>query len=1096
MANKNEPANPFYIVGIGASAGGLEALEQFFENIPSDCNIAFIVIQHLSPDYKSLMVELLSKRTELAVVQATDGISLEPNCIYLIPPKNNMTIFHGKLFLSERSHKHVLNLPIDIFLRSLAEDRGEYAIGVILSGTGSDGTRGIRAIKEAGGMVMVQDEESAKFDGMPRSAISTLLVDYILPPEKMGETLLKFIKHPYVTKKDAMTDKITENEDHIARILSIIRSRTGVDFTYYKRNTIIRRIERRISINQVDHIEDYLHYLYESENEVNILYKELLIGVTKFFRDGDAFDALKNKVFPKLFKSARNKSIIRVWVAGCSTGEEAYSLAIFLQEYMEANDIKYDIKIFATDIDKTAIEIASIGNYPTSIAADVSVERLQRYFVKNGDSYQVIRPVREMVIFAPHNLVKDPPFHRIDLITCRNLLIYLQPVLQKKVMSYFHFALNHDGYLFLGNSETVGDLADMFSIVDSKGKIYAYKGGPKVQIADNFSNTTTDMISRNIVTPYNQQNRFNLSFRENKIIESINNMLMDTYVPPCVVINENYQVIYVGGDVNHYFSIPSGNMNLNILKMAQKDLSVLLGSAIRKVFNEKNQFQYPDVKIRVQDKIHLVNITFKSFIEPRTKILLAVIIFEEILQKEIEKPVIKQNFKNIHPHEDRIEDLEQELQYTKENLQATIEELETSNEELQATNEELLAANEELQSTNEELQSVNEELITLNSEYQAKIQELTELNNDITNLLSSTNIGTIFLDRELRIRKFTPAVTEEINIIEMDIGRPINHISLNLEYDNFVKDAEKVLHESRTFEKEVQNRKNGKWYLIRFLPYKTQDKVILGVVITFIDITDLKQANERISMLYFAMEQSPYIKVLTDLNFNIEYVNHRFTEVTGYSSDEVIGKNPHILSSDETPPEVYRKMRDKINAGQVWKGHFINKKKNGELYYEEASIIGIKNEEGQISEYLKVADDITEQTEMEQSLFKEKNLISAIMETVPLGITVVNLDGRITYANKHAEEILGLTRANILDKTYNDPSWKSNDVKGKPIPDDEMPFNLIMKTQSPIFGYIHAIEWENGVRVIISINGAPLYDADHQISGAVFAIQKLASNDE
>ncbi|MCA9977643.1 MAG: hypothetical protein KC413_17910, partial [Anaerolineales bacterium] len=467
---------PAFIVGIGASAGGLEALEKFFTSVEPRTQLAFVVVQHLSPDYKSLMVELLSKHTTLPVYETTDGMIVEPNAVYLIPRKKTMTIFHGRLLLADRKPEEGLHLPIDIFLKSLAEDQGEKAIAIILSGTGSDGTRGIRAVKEAGGMVMAQDEQSARFDGMPRSAIATQLVDYVLSPEQMPQELMKFVQHPYLVGDARVKPPLTD-DDNLNKIFALLRSFSGVDFSFYKQNTMGRRIERRMSINQIDRLSDYLNYLYRSQAEVNTLYKEMLIGVTRFFRDPEAFEELRTAVIPAILANKDAQDQVRVWVVGCSTGEEAYSLAILFREAMEAANKNLDIKIFATDIDKEAIDFASRGIYSESVAADVSHDQLRRYFIKKSDSYEIMRHVREMVIFARQNLIKDPPFSKIDLISCRNVLIYFQVILQKRVLAIFQFALQHDGFLFLGTSETVGSDQEAFFPFHNKWRIYQYKGG-------------------------------------------------------------------------------------------------------------------------------------------------------------------------------------------------------------------------------------------------------------------------------------------------------------------------------------------------------------------------------------------------------------------------------------------------------------------------------------------------------------------------------------------------------------------------------------------------------------------------------------------
>ena len=528
MVEQQQP--DFHIVGIGTSAGGLEALEKFFTNMSMDNHVAFVVIQHLSPDYKSHMVELLSKHTPMQVHEAKDGMCVEPNNIYLIPRRKNMTLFKGKLFLVDYGQSRGLNLPIDIFFQSLAQDQGEKAVGIILSGTGSDGTRGIRTIKEMGGMVMAQDD-SAKFDGMPRSAVSTQLVDFIASPEEMPASLLNYIKHPCLAVDPTHKLIITKDQDAMGKMFAILRAQTEIDFSEYKPNTIVRRVERRMSINQIDQLLDYVDYLQQSPAECQSLLKEFLIGVTKFFRDPEAFKLLESKVIPGLFSGKNRQDQIRVWVTACSTGEEAYSLAILFREYMEKTNNHVDVKIFATDIDRAALEYASQGTYPESIMADVSSDRLQNYFIKRGDTYETLRSVRSMVVFAHQNLVKDPPFSKMNLISCRNFLIYLKPVLQKKMLDIFQFSLNPGGFLFLGGSETVGDYADIFSSIDSKWKIYQYEGGvpPLLQhsrIANNIENNRVG------VKDYRQHKK------DWNNDDSVLRSMVEQVMPPCAVVDQ------------------------------------------------------------------------------------------------------------------------------------------------------------------------------------------------------------------------------------------------------------------------------------------------------------------------------------------------------------------------------------------------------------------------------------------------------------------------------------------------------------------------------------------------------------------------------
>ncbi len=1075
----------FYIVGIGASAGGLEALEIFFNNMPQTNDMAFIVVQHLSPDYKSLMVELLSKHTKMTVMHAQDNIDILPNNVYLIPPKKHMTIYHRKLLLTDYAHQaqpHTLNLPIDIFFRSLAEDAGEKAIGVVLSGTGSDGTRGIRAIKEAGGLVIVQDGSTAKFDGMPLSAISTGLVDYILHAEKIPEELCKYVKYPELVPKQNIA--VLKDDDSFNKIFAMIREKTSVDFNYYKQTTVVRRIERRMSINQMKTLREYADYLKDNPSEIVTLYKEILIGVTKFFRDPESFEDLLQTVIPAILSDKPSGSTIRVWISGCSTGEEAYSLAILFREYIEKNGMNYDVKIFSTDIDTDALDFASTGVYNESIVADVSESRLRKYFVQKGDTYQVARIIREMVVFAKHNILKDPPFSKIDLISCRNMLIYFQPILQKKVFSLFHFSLNSDGFLFLGSSESVGEWIDLFHPFNIKNKIYRYKGGMKpriidtVQMPDKISAFIERSKSSGLVD-------IGTSRGPSKPLENIYYKLIEDYVPACLIIDESFHLVHVFGDVDRFLKIPSGKTNLDVFKMFRDGLTVPLSSAIHKVKKEKKPVTFHELQVSGKNELIYIDVTVKEYsLDDMSKGKYYLIIFERVSNETIGQRK-DESIDVVMISDQRIRDLEQELQYSRENLQATIEELETSNEELQATNEELLAANEELQSTNEELQSVNEELITVNSEYQSKITELSTLNNDINNLLQSTNIGTLFLDNEVCIRKFTPAVSTIINVINSDLGRPFSHISNNIKRINIEENIRSVMSSLIPIESEVETT-NGCVYLMRILPYRTTDNEIRGVVITFIDISLLKKANRTIEKLKNSIESSLNVVMITDIAGKIEYVNPAFRIQTGYEIDEVIGKKPALLKSGLTPKSVYEEMWAKIKDGEVWSGELCNKKKNGEIYWVIASISAIRDENDVITGYLKVGIDITEKKESLLKYEMESAILSSVAESFEMAITVVNSSGLIVYANNEAEKLFGLNREEITARRFNDEKWRFKDE----IEDAGRPFKIIMSTGKPLVDFKEVIEKGDGTSITLSITGKPVFNKSGNIDKIVFFMKR------
>ncbi|MEZ5335795.1 MAG: chemotaxis protein CheB [Methanolobus sp.] len=841
--NKTEPAH--YIVGVGASAGGLEAIEELFESMPSDTGMSFVVIQHLSPDYKSLMVELLSKKTKMDVLRAEDGMLVEPNKIYLIPPRNNLTIFHSKLILSEHEHSRIPNFPIDIFLESLAEDQGSKAIGIILSGTGSDGMRGIKAIKEKGGMVMVQNEDSAKFDGMPKSAISTGIVDYILTSREMPEQLISFIEHPYESKQVDANILLTDQEN-MHRLFALLRKKHSVDFTYYKKSTVVRRVERRMVVNHIDEFRDYVRYLENNSQEITNLYRELLIGVTHFFRDEEAFEYISKKCILDLIKNSDGKEV-RIWVAGCSTGEEAYSMAIILKETMESMGKYFNVKIFATDVDEGAIIKAASGRYSEGIVADVGHERLQKYFNATETEFHIRKDIREMVVFAKHNVLTDPPFPNIDLISCRNLLIYLQPTLQSRVLELFNYSLKNDGILFLGPSETTGDMSERFEPLNHKWKIYRSRGKIKAIDMQKIRSITLD-ATKDRHEPSSAPRTWKQT-QEEKLLQRVIDSMQEEYLPLTIITNENMEIVYTLGNSEGYFKVPTGKMVFNISKMISKDLSIPITTGLQKVFNTKENVKYKNVKTKINGEKKRVNVNIKLLPSMQNQIPLAAIFLSESASSEQVTETDQNEYDMDEIVEQRISDLEQELQFTRENLQATIEELETSNEELQATNEELFASNEELQATNEELQSVNEELHTVNAEFQAKIIQLTELNQDIENLMANTQIGTLFLDENLEIRKYTPMMKEIFHLLDNDIGRPLEGIANNAIELNILDIIKKVHENNNTYENEVHTL-NDKWYLLKILPYFISHNKYSGIVVTVVDITTLKRAERSLEKRY------------------------------------------------------------------------------------------------------------------------------------------------------------------------------------------------------------------------------------------------------
>ncbi|MEW5959932.1 MAG: chemotaxis protein CheB, partial [Chloroflexota bacterium] len=840
----------FPIVGIGASAGGLEAFEKFFTNMPgeSDTGMAFVLVQHLDPTHKSILVDLVKRYTKMQVYEVADGMAVKPNCAYIIPPNKDMALLHGKLHLLEPESPRGMRLPIDYFFRSLAQDQRERAICIVLAGTGTDGTLGLKAIKGEGGMAMVQEPESARYDGMPRSAIVTGLVDYILPPDKMPAQLLAYVEHAFGKITPKVSTPLPKTVDSLQKIFILLRAHTGHDFSHYKQNTIHRRIERRMAVNQIERLDHYVRYLQNTPLEIETLFRELLIGVTNFFRDPEAFDILKEQAIPRLFENKALGGAVRVWVPGCSTGEEAFSMAILLREYLDQQKKDFKVQVFATDIDREAIETARAGVYPISIAADVSPERLQRFFSLDQDEnhYRIKKSIREMVVFAEQNVIEDPPFSKLDVISCRNLLIYMGPELQKKVVPLFHYALNQDGFLFLGSSETIGEFVELFTVIDRKWKLYQRKGvvSPDLRIADFPMPPLLEGTP-----PRGGEREAEINVRQ--VLEHI---LLADYTPASAIVNEKGEVLYIHGRTGKYLEPATGEASLNILKMAREGLRLELTAALRQVIAHKEAARYEGLRVKGNGQTYIVNMTVTPVLKPGPLQGLLLVVFEDVTpEKAPEAPPVSQAVTDKDQH---ITDLERELKAKEEHLQTTIEELETSNEELKSTNEELQSTNEELQSTNEELetskeelQSVNEELVTVNMELQKKVDELIQANNDMHNLMAGTGVGTIFVDHHLYIQRFTPAATEVINLIQTDIGRPLGHIVSNLVgYDALVRDVQAVLKTLIPKEAEVQTG-DGLWYLLRILPYRTTENVIEGAVVTFVEITAQKRMQEELHQL-------------------------------------------------------------------------------------------------------------------------------------------------------------------------------------------------------------------------------------------------------
>ncbi|TWH50813.1 chemotaxis protein CheB [Dulcicalothrix desertica] len=843
MTNQKSSQTQLFVVGIGASAGGLRALEEFLENMPFCSGAAFVVIQHLSPDFKSLMKELLERRTRMAIYRVTEGMMLEANSIYLIPPGKNLVVENNQLHLLEQEdrNRHGLNFPIDIFFESLARNCAEYAVGIILSGTGSDGSNGLRAINEAGGFAMAQDPATAEFDGMPRTAIATGVVDQVLSAPALAAFVYQLIRS-FVEIPVSSRSQLQPFESHkLQLVANILAKYEQTDFSHYKTSTLTRRIHRRCLISGCNNLEEYISLLEVSSEERSILRHDLLISVTHFFRDPEAWKYLETSVIPQLIERILPGEEIRFWVTACATGEEAYSLAILLEEAMERMDKQVRVKIFATDIDKEALDKATNGVYPETIANDVTSERLQRYFIRREQSYQVIRKLRERVLFAPHDITKDAGFTRMNMITCRNVLIYMQSELQQQVLRNLHFSLLSQGVLFLGEAETLGNIEEEFKPLSKKSKIYQKRREVRLPIPT----LRVEKISRSNFLPQSKPQQ-TAEARLEPILNEAFSVFLSEQNATCLLVDRDFQLFHIFNHSLEILQFSTGRASTDVSKLVVPSLQLALSTALHRASRERRLVAYSGIKLGEDDsRVVTLKVTYHETNKLASDFLMV------IIQEDTRpQPTDSERFEADNEASQRIMELEYELQQTRENLQAVIEELETTNEEQQATNEELIASNEELQSTNEELHSVNEELYTVNAEFQSKIEELTELNNDIDNLLRSTDIGVVFLDSSLKIRKFTPAATVAINLVEADIGRPLEHITHNLNCSDLLAKLQQVIETQRQVEQEVKISRAGSNFgfnlLMRANPYLQEDGRLDGVVLTFVDIDEIKQVQQKL----------------------------------------------------------------------------------------------------------------------------------------------------------------------------------------------------------------------------------------------------------
>lgn len=832
----------FPVVGIGCSAGGLEALEKFLTHVPPDSGWAIVVIQHLAPDHPSALPDLLQRLTPMRVFEALDGALIEPNCVYVIPPNKDLSLLHGKLRLLEQLSANGLRLPIDFFLRSLAEDRKEKAIGVILSGMGSDGVFGLRAIKEKGGLTLTQEPASAQSDSMPRSAVEAGVADIVALPETLPARIADCVLHP-ASDGGMLPSPRPDIVSGLDKIVILLRDRSGNDFSLYKSNTLSRRIERRMAVNQISCIDAYARYLRSNPQELDLLFRELLIGVTSFFRDPEVWEYLRTQALPQLFAKYPGGRTLRAWVSPCSTGEEAYSLAMVFQEALAESkpEASFKLQIYATDLDADAIAKARRGHYPENICTDVSPERLARHFVADdAGGFRVSKSIRDMVVFAPQNIIADPPFTKLDLLCCRNLLIYFGAQLQEKLLPLFYYALNPDALLLLGSAESVGNFANLFVPLNAKARVFR-RQQQAMRVAE------LDFPRKAPVEGGAPGKRPALDQQES-LGQLADQLIQQTWAPAAVVVNEDGDILYISGRTGKYLEPAAGKTNVNIYAMARVGLREAIAGVVLKALRGDQPIHLNKLRISSEGGPQIVDVILQAIDKPEALRGRVIIVFKDVPASAAQRRARGKALRDDGSSAELLLELQQTreaLQVTHEEMQTTVEELKSSNEELQSTNEELQSTNEELTTSKEELQSLNEELQTVNAELQAKVDDLTWVRNDMSNLLNSTEIATIFLDSEMRLRRYTTHATRLFKLIPGDVGRPLSHVVTDLDYPQLKDDASEVLRTLVFQEKSVATH-DGRWFRVRIMPYRTQDNVIDGVVITFTDITEIKQLEAEL----------------------------------------------------------------------------------------------------------------------------------------------------------------------------------------------------------------------------------------------------------
>ncbi len=1081
----------FPIVGIGASAGGLEALEIFLKHVPPHSGMAFVIVQHLDPTHKGMMVELLQRVTEIPVTEVTDRLKIEPDHVYVIPPNKDMSMLHATLHLLDPVEPRGLRLPIDFFFRSIADDQQQQGIGVILSGMGSDGSLGLRAIKEKGGVSFVQAPSSAKFDGMPQTAIDACEVDVIAPVEKLPAKIIAYLSHhPSGLKSEIPLEERALSG--LEKVVILLRTQTGQDFSGYKKSTIYRRIERRMSIHQIERIADYIHFLQENPHEIDLLFKELLIGVTSFFRDPAVWEALKLRAIPSLLAVRPHGALLRAWVVGCSTGEEAYSLAIIFKEAIEAvkPSGNFRLQIFATDLNKDAIDKARSGSFALDIATDVSAERLHRFFERDADGYRVSREIREMVVFAPQNVITDPPFTKLDLLISRNLLIYMEPELQQKLIPLFHYTLNPGGILFLGSAESLGSSSHLFKPLDAKTRLFTKQRHgvradplalpfsfvhhqPMVQEAESDqAKTKSSVLNLQIVT---------------------DQLLLQHYAPAAVLTNDQGDIIYISGRTGNYLEPAAGKANWNIFAMAREglryELNLLFGNALR----QKGAVTKKGVTITSNGGIQTVNLTIELLEKPDALRGLVLLVFTDVERSGVGTLPDSLPASGIG-RGGLLESLEQELNHARDEILTIREEMQSSQEELKSTNEEMQSANEELQSTNEELttskeemQSMNEELQTVNHELQSKVSELSQASNDMKNLLNSTDIATLFLDDALNIRRFTTRTASIIKLIASDIGRPITDIVTDLHYPDLPDDAREVLHTLVFSEKQV-SASDGRWFVVKIMPYRTLENRIVGLVITFTDISVAKKLEASLleidERFRGAIESSGIVVAAVDRELRYSWFSDPHHEFNAAAS---LGKRDDESSELQNAAELMEIKRKALESGKSVQRTLMLEGADGSRRFYELIAKPLSYGGGERVGVITVAREITARKEAERAQKESEERFGLLFEALSEGALLLDREGKVLMANREAQRVMGFSLEEMAGKTMSELRWKTVREDGSDFPFEEHPVAVALRTAEAVKGKVmgvfqaghHRCRW-------IKINALPWFQQAAALPSHVF----------